>query len=188
MRTIFPSSVSGSRSPVCVRMPVADLVGQVEAARDPVTTARCGGTGAPKRSREHLVERVLARVAERRVPHVVAEPDRLDEVLVQPQRPGDDPRDRGRLERVRHPRPVVVALRVDEDLRLPLQPPERLRVDDPVAVALERRPHGALLLRRVPAARLVRAHGERREALLLVLADSLLEGVTNSPGQLGHRA
>ena len=89
------------------------------------------------------VERVLARMPERRVAHVVAEADRLDEILVQPQRPRDDARDRGRLERVGHPRAVVVALGVDEDLRLALQPPERLGVHDAVAVALERRAHGA---------------------------------------------
>ena len=102
-----------------------------------------------------------------RMAGVVAEADRLDEVLVEPQRPRDDARDRRRLERVRDARAVVVAGRVDEDLRLPLQAPERLRVDDPVAVALERRPHRRFLLGPQPPARLVRAHGERREPRLL---------------------
>ena len=51
----------------------------------------------------------------------------------------------GRLEGVRDSRPVVVAGRVDEDLRLALQASERLRVHDPVPVALERRPDPALL-------------------------------------------
>ena len=92
------------------------------------------------------VELLLARVPERRVAHVVAEPDRLGQILVQPQRARDDAGDPRRLERVRDPRAVVVAGGVDEDLRLALQPPERLRVDDPVAVALERRPDPALLL------------------------------------------
>ena len=84
------------------------------------------------------VEDVLADVPERRVAEVVAEPDRLGEVLVEPQRPGHRARDLRRLERVGEPRPVVVALRRHEDLRLVLEPPERLAVDDPVAVALER--------------------------------------------------
>ena len=70
---------------------------------------------------ERLVERLLAGMAERCVAGVVTEPDRLDEILVQPERARDDARDRGRLERVGHPRPVVVTLRVDEDLCLPLQ-------------------------------------------------------------------
>ena len=188
MRTIFPSSVAG-----------LDLAG---VRQDPSQTswvrfsarARSGSDcswwrkpAAPNRSPQRLVERVLAGVAERRMTHVVPEPDRLGQVLVQPERPGDDARDRRRLERVGHPRAVVVALRVDEDLRLPLQPAERLRVDDPVAVALERRPHAALLLFALAAARLVGAHGERRQPRLLVLADAGLEGVSNSPGQLGHR-
>ena len=57
------------------------------------------------------VEHLLADVPERRVPEVVAEADRLDQVLVQAQRPGDRPRDRGDLERVGEPRAVVVAPR-----------------------------------------------------------------------------
>ena len=74
------------------------------------------------------------------------------EILVQTQRPRDAARDAGRLERVRHPRSEMVAGRVDEDLRLALQPAKRLRVEDAIAVTLERRPHAALvLLARAPA-------------------------------------
>ena len=93
------------------------------------------------------VERSLAGVPERRMAHVVAEPDRLGQVLVQPEGARDDASDARGLERVGHARAVVVAGRVDEDLCLPLQPPERLRVQDAVAVALKRRAHGARLLR-----------------------------------------
>jgi hypothetical protein len=69
----------------------------------------------------------------------------------------------------------VVALGGDEDLRLVLRPPERLRVDDPVAVPLERRPQRTvglldLALRRVRPGRL------RREELRLPGADAVLEG------------
>ena len=89
---------------------------------------------------------------ERRMPEVVAEPDRLDEVLVQPQRPCHPTRDPAGLERVRQTSAVVVAGGVDEDLCLVHQPPERLGVHDPVAVALERRPQQArFLLARTPA-------------------------------------
>ena len=158
MRTIFASSVSGSTGPGVREDPVADLAGQVQVARDPVGLLVVAELPSPKWPRERLVERVLAGVSERRVPQVVPEADRLGQVLVQAERSGDDPGDRGRLERVGHPRPVVVALRVDEDLRLPLQPPERLRVDDPVAVALERRPDAALVLLRA------RAHASRTSA------------------------
>ena len=55
------------------------------------------------------------------------------------------------LERVREPRAVVVALGRDEHLRLVLEPPERLGVHDPVAVALERRAQRAVVLRHARA-------------------------------------
>ena len=90
------------------------------------------------------VEHLLADVPEGRMPEIVAEPDRLDEILVQRQRARDRPRDLGHLERVRQPRAVVIALRRDEDLRLVLQAPERLGVHDPVAIALEGRAQPAV--------------------------------------------
>ena len=110
---------------------------------------------------EQLVERRLAGVPERRVARVVAEPDRLGQVLVQPQRARDDTRDAGGLERVGHARAVVVARGVDEDLRLAFQPPERLRVEDAVAVALERGADTAFVLLVRPPRRLVGADRER---------------------------
>src|SRR6476646_4956015 len=141
MRTILPSCVAGSRSPVWVRIPSPTSCVRLScrAIRNDCWLWR-------KWPPERLVERLLARVPEGRVARVVPEPDRLDEILVEAKGPRDDARDRRRLERVGHPSPVVVAVRVDEDLRLSLQPAERLRVDEPVAVPLERRPHGARLL------------------------------------------
>ncbi len=110
---------------------------------------------------QQLVENSLAGVAERRMPHVVAEADRLGEILVQPQRPRHDARDARRLEGVGDAGAVVVSRRVDEDLRLPFQAPERLRVDDPVAVALKRRADAAFFLGPLAAASLVGADGVR---------------------------
>ena len=55
------------------------------------------------------VQRLLADVPERRVAEVVAEPDRLDQVLVERQRPRHRARHLGDLERVGQPGPVVVA-------------------------------------------------------------------------------
>ena len=66
------------------------------------------------------VERVLARVSERRMSGVVAEADRLDEVFVEPQRARDDARDRRGLERVRDARPVVVSAGSMKTCVLPL--------------------------------------------------------------------
>src|SRR5215210_7651935 len=136
---------------------------------------------APPAIAQAGVEHALARVPERRMAEVVSQPDRLGQVLVQAERPGHVARDPARLERVGEPGPVVVALRRDEDLRLVLQPPERLRVDDAVPVALERRAVVGIRLRLLAHGR-VRAGCERREALLLPL-DPLPEG---SAGELCH--
>ena len=150
-----------------VEDPVANLGRQVEPA--PVALEHLHHTQrvlvVPEVPAESLlqqrVERLLSGVSERRVPEVVTEADRLDEILVQPQRAGDPARDAGRLQRVGQARPEVVAGRIDEDLGLVHQPPERLRVDDPIAVALKRRAQQArLFLARAPA-RLERANGER---------------------------
>ncbi len=82
------------------------------------------------------VQRVLTGVAEWRVPEIVCEADRLDQLLVQTETARHGPADLGDLERVGQPRAVVVALVVDEHLRLVLEAPERGAVDDPVPVAL----------------------------------------------------
>ena len=136
---------------------------------------------------QELVERLLARVAERRMAEIVAEPYRLDEVLIETQRAGDAACDAGRLDGMGQTRAEVVALGVDEHLGLQAQPAEGLRVDDPIAVALERRPQAAFLLGQVAPARLVRTHRERRQPTLLVLAHEALEGSGNLTGELRHR-
>ena len=61
----------------------------------------------------------------------------LNEDLVETERPADRPRDLRHFERVGQPRPVMIALVIDEDLRLVLQPPERRGMDDAVTVALK---------------------------------------------------
>ena len=93
------------------------------------------------------------------MPDIMAEADRLRQVLVEAQRPRDGPADARDLQRVGEPRAVVVALGRDEHLRLVLEPPERLAVHDPVTIALERRPQTALDL----LALTVRRIGGRRE-------------------------
>ena len=76
-----------------------------------------------------------------------------------------------RLERVGQPGAVVVALGRDEDLGLVLEPPERLGVHDPVAVALERRAQRRVVLRdRAP--RRVGPRRERRQPVALELPPS----------------
>ena len=126
------------------------------------------------------VESFLADVAERGMTEVVAQPDGLYQVLVQPQGAGDGARDLRDLPGVGQPGPVVVARGRAEYLRLVLEAPERLGVDDPVAVALERRPQPAVRLRALAACR-VGAGGERRELGLLSGPHPLRE-------RLSHRA
>src|SRR3546814_6589311 len=104
--------------------------------------------------------RSLAGMAERRVSEVVREGERLGQVFVEPEAARQRARDLRHLDRMGQARPVVVALVIDEDLRLVLQAAEGGRVDDPVAVALERRAVGRLGFRHEPAARLVGAGGE----------------------------
>ena len=139
---------------------VANLLGQVQRLGDPQ-----GLLVVPEVPAETLlqggVERILPCMTEGCVPHVVTEPDRLDEVLVEPQRPRDSACDPGRLQRVGHPRAVVVACRIDEDLRLALQAPEGLRMQDPIAVALKRRAQAAIVLGPESSTCLVGADGER---------------------------
>src|SRR5262249_3986208 len=134
-----------------------------------------------------LVERLLAGVTERRVADVVPDSDRLRQVLVQTERPRHPARNPRRLQRVREPGAGGVALRIDEHLSLVTKSAERLRVTDAVAVALERRTQPALLLGDVASARLVGAHGDRREPALLVLTNCVREAVRDLSGDLRHR-
>ena len=112
----------------------------------------------PAVAREAFVERIFARVAERRMADVVKQGQRLDQVFVQPQRPADRAGDRGDLVRVRQPRAVIVPHLAGEDLHLAAQPAKRRRVHDPVAVALKRPPVRMLLLRMPPPPRLRAMH------------------------------
>ena len=168
--------------------PVAHFPCQVEAAPVALESLHHAqgvlvvAEATPAALAQQLVERLLAGVSEGRVAEVVSEPDRLDEILVQPQRAGDTPGDARRLQRVREPGAEMVSLRVDEDLRLQAQPAERLRVHDAVAVALEGRPQAAFLFRQVASAGLVRANRERGQPALLVLPHEAREGIGNLTG------
>jgi len=77
---------------------------------------------------------------------IVRQRDGLGEVLVQAERPCQRPRDARDLNGVRHPRPVMIAGAVEENLRLVFEPAKRAAVDDPVPVALEIEPETVLVL------------------------------------------
>ena len=71
------------------------------------------------------VERALAGVAERRMAEIVRQRQRLGEVLVEAERARQRAGDLRHFQRMGEPRAVVVALVIDEDLRLVRQPAER---------------------------------------------------------------
>ena len=127
-------------------------------------------------TRHEIVQHALTGVAERRVPQVVPERHRLSQLLVQPQHLGDRTGDLGHLEGVRQARPVMVAGWREEDLRLVLQASERLAVNDPISVTLERRPNRIFGLLTQPALRIGALACVRRQELPLasfeVLADT----------------
>src|SRR5262249_14864769 len=127
-------------------------------------------------ARHERVDHALAGVTERRVAEVVAERDRLGQLLVQPQHLGDRARDLRDLERMRQARAVVIAGRREEDLRLVLETAERLAVDDAVAVALKRRPHVVLGFGAQPRAGVGALGGLRREDVTLPLLELMTQG------------
>ena len=82
-------------------------------------------------------QHVLARMAEGRVAEVVRQGQRLRQILVEPERAGERAGDLAHLDGMGQPRAEMIALVIDEDLRLVLEAAEGRRMDDPVPVALE---------------------------------------------------
>ena len=107
---------------------VANFPGEVEAA--PVVLEQVDDAKALlvviEAARDEVLEHALARVAEGSVAEVVAECNRLGELLVETQDLRDASCDLGDLERMSEPRPIVIAGRRKEHLGLVLQPAERL--------------------------------------------------------------
>ena len=83
------------------------------------------------------VKRVLAGMPEGRVAEIVAKRDRFGKVVVEPERPGECAGDLRHLDRVGETGAEMVALVIDEHLRLVGETAEGGRMDDAVAVALE---------------------------------------------------
>ena len=82
-----------------------------------------------------LVEGALACVAERRMTQIVGQRDRLAELLIEPEAMGDAARHLGHFDGMREPRAKQVALVIDKQLGLVLQPSKGGAVDDPFPVA-----------------------------------------------------
>ena len=85
--------------------------------------------------RQAGIERAFSGMAEWRMPQVVGERERLGQILVEPQPPGQRARDLRNLERMGKPCPIVIALVKNENLGLVLEAPERGGMDDAVAIA-----------------------------------------------------
>ena len=85
------------------------------------------------------VEGVFSGMSEGRVAEVVAERDRLGEVVVEFQRPGERACDLRHLDRVGQAGAKMIAVVIDENLGLMREAPEGGRMDDAVAVPLELR-------------------------------------------------
>src|SRR5690242_6050831 len=157
---------------------VAHLKGQVQPL--PVVLEHVDHTQTlfvmPEAARHQRVEDALAGMTEWCVAQVVPECDRLRELFVQAQHFGNGASDLRDLEAVRQTGSVVIARGREEDLSLVLQPPERLAVNDPIAIVLERRPDIVLRLRTKTAAR-VRTLGRLGRKRLAL---PLLERFTNA--------
>ena len=95
-------------------------------------------------------------MAEGRVAEVMGKGQGLGQVLVKTERAGDGAGHLRHLDRVGQPRPVVISLVIDEDLRLVLQAAEGRGMDDPVPVAREGRARRRVRLRHQPPARFLR--------------------------------
>jgi len=122
--THLPSQVEAAESGVAL----LELFHDAQAVRVVVKAASPG---------HQRVEHHLAGVAKGGVAQVVGHGDGLDQILVKHQRAGDGAGDLGDLQGVGEPRTVMVALIVDEHLRLVLQTPESGGVQNAVAIALE---------------------------------------------------
>src|ERR1700722_15585717 len=88
-----------------------------------------------------FVEYPLTRMAKRRMTKVMAERDRFRQIGIQAEGAGDSAGDLRCLNRVGQAGAIVIALMIDEDLRLVLQPPEGPRMHDTGGVALKRGAH-----------------------------------------------
>ncbi len=91
----------------------------------------------PAIGRHQPLQRILAGMAERRVAQIMRQRHRLGQFHIQPQRARDRARHLRHLDRMGQPGAEIIALMLDEHLRLVLQPPKRAGMDDPVAVALK---------------------------------------------------
>src|SRR5262249_6517395 len=132
-------------------------------------------------ARNEIGEHAFPCMPERRVPKVVAERDRFRQLLVQQKHLRDRPRHLRHLQRVREPRAVVIAGGREEYLRLVLETPERLAVNDAVAIALECRPDVVFGFRAHPSLGVGAFRSLWRQGVALTLFERLTNGAQRCP-------
>ena len=74
------------------------------------------------------------------VPQIMPQGYRFRQILVQPQRPRNGAGNAGNFQRMRKPRPIVISLRLQKDLRLVLKSPKGFGMRNPVNIPLEAGP------------------------------------------------
>src|SRR6266540_5584550 len=120
----------------------------------------------------HMRDRCLARVAKRRVAQIMAQPDRLDQIFIQPKRARHCSGDLSDFERVRQPGAIMIAEWRNKDLCFILKPAEWLGVQNTVAIALKPRANRRIFL--WPIARGGVAEGRQwRKPLVLICIEPL---------------
>src|SRR5215211_6342188 len=85
---------------------------------------------------EALIEHIFARMAEWRMPNIMTQRERFNEILIELQRTGNGPCNRGNFERMCEPGPMVIAHVAREDLGFMTQPAKRCTVNDPIPITL----------------------------------------------------
>ena len=161
-----------------LRDAVADFPGQIQSAAvvlEHVDDAKALNV-VIEAAGHQLVDDLLAGVPERSVPEVVAERDGFGQLFVKLQNLRDGARDLRHLQRVRQPGAIVVPGRRKEHLRLVLEPPEGLAVDDAVAVPLKRRTYIVFGFGTQASARIGALRGLRRQDVALTLFELLSDG------------
>ena len=129
----------------------------------------------PARLVERGVERLLPRMAKRRMTDIVRQRQRLAQILIEPEDTRDDTRDLGDFQAVGQAHAVMVAVGRDEDLGLVAQAAERDRMDDAVTIALigtARPARAAVVGQELAPARASRIRCVRSEGQALVFPET----------------
>ena len=131
--------------------------------------------------RAELVQCLLTCMAKGGMPQIMGQTDRLGQILVEPQGPGNGAGDLRNLQCMSQPGPVQIAFRREKHLRFLLEAAEGLAVQHPVTVSLEHRPDRVLFLLHHPSPALVAESRPRCKGQMFDLFRALSYIHTGSP-------